>query len=309
MAGHKNAAKKIGRNKARRTPSVKLTDEKLQALIRVWNDYDGGTKAFAKKMAEVENPEAARSKNVVLTSAIAAKKRSLHRIEDREIGVSEDIFKTIAGVLEITTTELKLRLSVPTPDKAISDLIGPWITDEKVLAEYRRVYYGYYLTRQGTEYFWMHHQIDFSTPYEGCLHATKNYGIDRPIYYKVYAYVFRQMLVAITQSDQERNQLESLGIYHDFRRPIREHVGHFGIHLNEDWNGYFGVGGSMLFHQPFPGTEKEGRPAMCQKLTESWKNLDGERCNRLLSLFGFGPFSHSAKGDTKAGSPKKRTRK
>ena len=196
---------------------------------------------------------------------------------------------------------MRFQLSTPTPNKAISNLIGPWITDEKVLAEYRRVYYGYYITRQGTDYFWMHHSIDFSTPYKGCLHATKNYGIDRPIFYKVYAYVFRQMLVAITQSDEERNQQESLGIYHDFRRPIREHVGHFGIHLNEDWNGDFGLGASIMLRQPLEGTEKEGRqsPTMCKKLTQYWKDLDGERCNRLLYLFGFGPFSRPISPETK----------
>jgi hypothetical protein len=68
----------------------------------------------------------------------------------------------------------------------------------------------------------------------GCLHTTNNYDIDRPIYYKVYAYVFREMLVAITQSEEERNQLESVAIYHDFCRRIREGVGHFGIRVNED---------------------------------------------------------------------------
>jgi hypothetical protein len=109
------------------------------------------------------------------------------------------------------------------------------------------------------------------------------------------------MMVAITQSDEERNQQESLGIYPDFRRPIREHVGHFGIHLNEDWNGDFGVGASMILHRPFSGIDKEGRqsPAMGKKLTEYWRNLDGERCNRLLSLFGYGPFSPSASAGEK----------
>ncbi|GEM_PF-4035682 len=289
---------KVAARRPRRTRNVELTAEELKSLIQIWRDYDGGTKAFAEKMAEVENPAAANSREADLTNAIAAKKRSLHRIEDQDTGVSEDIFKTIASVLKMTTKQLKVQLSVPAPDKAISGLIGPWITDEKVLAEYRRVYYGYYITKQGTDYFWMHHSIDFSTPYKGCLHTTKNYGIDRPIYYKIYAYIFRQMLVAITQSDEERNQLESLGIYHDFRRPIREHVGHSGIHLNEDWNGDFGVGASILLRQPLPGIDQEGRqsPAICKKLTEYWRNLDGERCNRLLSLFGYGPFSPSPSG-------------
>jgi hypothetical protein len=315
MANQRKTANKVAERKTRRTPNVELIDKERGALIRLWKDYHGGIRAFAKRMAEIENPDAAQSAAVDLTNTIAARKRALHRIEDGDTGVSEAIFKTIADVFEITTTELKTRLSTPIPNKAFSDLIGPWITDEKVLAEYRRVYHGYYITRQGTDYFWMYHQIDFSTPRKGCLHTTKNYGIDRPIYYKVYAYVFRQMLVIITQSDEEKNQLESVGIYHDFRRPIREHVGHFGIHLNEDWNSYFGVGGSMLLHQPLPGIEKEGRqnPEICKQLTEYWRNLDGERCNRLLHLFGFGPFSRSASVERKSGyavpASKKRIRK
>lgn len=259
-------------------------------------------------MAKIESPTdvTRQTENVM---------KNFYRIEDGDQGITPWRFKTLAKVMKMTVDELKRSLSAPVPDNLISNLIGPWITDEKVLAEYRRVYYGYYITRQGTEYFWMHHQIDFSTPYKGCLHTTKNYGIDRPIYYKVYAYVFRQMLVAITQSDEERNQQESLGIYHDFRRPIREHVGHFGIHLNEDWNGDFGLGASIMLRQPIDGTEKEGRqsPAMCKKLTQYWKDLDGERCNRLLYLFGFGPFSPSEiavkKGNRSFAASKKRSRR
>jgi hypothetical protein len=291
MAHRKGNRKSVGTKRQRRTQNVALTEEQRESLIRLWQEYHGGTKAFAKRMAEVEN-----SGDAAASNSMAAKKRALHRIEDCDTGVSQEVFKTIADVLEITTEELIEKISAPNPGKAISALVGPWITDEKALAEYRRVYYGYYITKQGTDYFWMHHQIDFSAPYKGCLHATKNYGIDRPIYYKVYAYVFRQMLVVITKSDEERNQQESLGIYHDFRRPIREHVGHFGIHLNEDWNGDFGLGASILLRQPLEGTEKEGRqsPAMCKTLTQYWKDLDGERCNRLLHLFGFGPFSRSA---------------
>jgi hypothetical protein len=299
MANQKKAKTSASKERPRRTQNVDLTEQQLQSLIRLWQEYHGGTKGFAGKMAEKENPD-----TKALTNATAARVRALHRIEDGKTGVSQAIFKTIADVLEITTEDLKEKISAPNSGQAISTLMGPWITDEQVLAEYRRVYYGYYYTRQGEEYFWMHHQIDFSTPYKGCLHTTKNYGIDRPIYYKVYAYVFREMLVAITQSDEERNQLESVAIYHDFCRRIREGVGNFGIRVNEDWNSDFGAGASIMFRQPFPGTEKEGRqsPAMCKKLTEYWKQLGGERCNRLLSLFGYGPYSRSANAAKKQDS-------
>jgi hypothetical protein len=291
MAHRNGKRKSAGKKRQRRTQGVELTGDQLEALIRIWREYHGGAKAFAKRMAEVENPGAAAA-----SKSIAAKKRALHRIEDRDTDVSHEVFKTIADVLEITTKELNERISAPSPGGAISALIGPWITDEKVLAEYRRVYYGYYYTRQGTEYFWMHYQIDFSTPYKGCLHTTNNYGIDRPIYYKVYAYVFREMLVAITQSEEERNQLESVAIYHDFCRRIRDGVGNFGIRVNEDRNSDFGLGASIMLRQPIEGTKKEGRQsaAMCKKLTEYWKDLGGERCNRLLHLFGFGPYSRLA---------------
>lgn len=297
MPTRKKAKKTSNTERTRRTRNVLLDPEQLQSLITIWKTSHGGVHGFAARMAEVEHPG---RKNVANETA---KIRALHRIEDGHTGVSQSMFTTIANVLDITTEQLKEKISAPLPGRVIAGLIGPWITDEEILSEYRRVYYGYYLTKQGPDYFWMHHQIDFSEPYRGCLHTTKNYGIDRPIYYKVYAYVFRQMLVIITQSSEERNQQESLGIYHDFRRPIREHVGHFGIHLNEDWNSDFGLGASILLRQPIPGAEKEGRqsPAICEKLNQYWKDLDGERCNRLLHLFGFGPFSRSEKSEKPRG--------
>lgn len=290
MVKRKKELKSVRKERPRRTQNVDLTAEQIKSLIELWREYHGGIRGFATTMARKEN-----SGEDAASNAIEAKVRALHRIEDGETGVSQSVFKTSAEVFDLTTEQLKEKISAPNPGKTISALIGPWITDGKVLAEYRKVYYGYYITKQGTDYFWMHHRIDFSAPYNGCLRATMNYGIDRPIYYEVYAYVFRQMLVIITKSDEERNQQESLGIYHDFRRPIREHVGHFGIHLNEDWNGDFGLGGSLLLHQPLDSTEKEGRqsPAMCKKLTDYWKELDGERCNRMLHLFGCGPYSRS----------------
>lgn len=308
MANPKKIKKTTGEKRPRRGQNIDLTDEQLQSLIGLWRGYHGGTKAFAEVMAQKEDPNGKPSK-----TAIAAKMKALYRIEDRTTGVSHAAFKTVANVLGITSEELKGKISALNPGNAISTLAGPWITDEKALAEYRRVYYGYYYTKQGDDYFWMHHRIDFSKPYKGCLHTTMNYGIDRPIYYKVYGYLFQEMLVAITQSDEERNQLESVAIYHDFRRPIREHLGHFAIRVNEDWNGYFGAGGSIMLREPIPGTENEGRqsPAMCVKLTEYWKQLGGERCDRLLSLFGHGPFSQAAseKQEKGAAAPKKRPKK
>lgn len=272
----------------RRTQNVALTEAQLEALIQLWKGWHGGAKAFAEKMAEKENADS----NVAAIS-VPSKQKVLRRIEDRDTGVSQATFKTIADVCGVTTKELEAKISAPVPEHSMAPPVGPWITDEKVLSEYRRVYYGYYYTKQGTDYFWMHHVIDFSAPYPGCLHATMNYGIDRPIHYKVYAYVFREMLIAITQGVDESTQLESVAIYHDFRRPIREHVGHFSVRMNEDWNGDFGVGASIMLRRPIKGAEKEGRQdyATSAMLTEYWKNLDGERCNRLLSLFGCDPVS------------------
>jgi hypothetical protein len=296
MDDHSEANDAAKRRRPRATQNIELTDEQLQALINIWKEYRGRNAAFAKKMAQVENPgEAAAEK------AIEAKRKALLRIEHGDTGVSEKVFQTIADVLGITTTKLIRKISPPAPKNAVINLFGPWINDEKLLSEYRTIFHGYYLTRQDDDYFWMHHEIDFTTPHEGCLHTTMNYGIDKPIHYKVYGYLFRQMLVVISKSEEER-QPESVGIYYDFRRKTREHRGHFGILLTEDWNQYFGVGGSMLLRKPIPGTEKEGRQtaAACKKLTEYWKKLDGERCNRLLYLFGFGPFSRSKSGSNES---------
>lgn len=300
MANPRKSKKASSGKRPRRGQNVDLTDAQFQSLVGLWQGYHGGTKAFAEAMAQKEQPTGDPDK-----AAISAKMKALYRIEDQKTGVSHAIFRTVAEVFGITSEELKEKISTSNPGNATASAIsGPWITDEKVLAEYRRVYYGYYYTKQDDEYFWMHHSIDFSKPYKGCLHAVMNYGIERPIYYKVYGYLFQQMLVAITQSEEERNQLESVAIYHDFRRPIREHVGHFSFRVNEDWNGFFAAGASIMLREPIPGTEKEGRqsPVMCKKLTEYWKQLGGERCNRLFSLFGYPPFLRSESGNGASGS-------
>jgi hypothetical protein len=299
MANRKGIKKTQTARKPRRTSNVELTEEQLQSLIKLWKGYHGGDKGFAAKMAQIEN-----SGEDAALKAKAAKVKALHRIEDRDIGVSQAIFKTIAELYGITTEELKAKISAPSPDRALPYKVGPWVTDEEVLKEYRVVLHGYYITKQGEDYFWMYKPIDFTTPYKGCLHAVIDYGIKRTILYDVYAYVFQQMLVVISHN-QERSQRESVGLYHDFRRNIREHVGHFGFLLTEDWNSDIGLGGSLLLREPFEGTAKHGRqsPTMCKRLTQYWKDLDGERCNRLLHLFGFGPFSRSHSEKTKRKKP------
>lgn len=291
MAAPKKSKKGRDR-KPRRSQAVPLTPDQIKALITIWRGPEG-IRAFAARMAEEERPHDMddHTENVL---------KNLYRIEDGTQGITQWRFETIAKVLKITPKQLNERLASPTPSAAQFGASGPWITDETVLAEYRRTYYGYYFTKQGKEYFWMHHKIDFSKHYPGCLHATMNYGIKRPIYYKVYAYIFREMMVAITQCVTDPEQLESVAIYHDFCRRTREDVGYFSIRVNEDWNGDFGAGASLMFREPFAGTKKEGRqsPAICEKLTEHWKQQGGERCNRLLNLFGFGPFSSSASFET-----------
>ena len=55
MASHTKPAKKITTRKPRRTKNVSLTEQEFQSLIRLWKEYHGETKAFAAKMAEIEN--------------------------------------------------------------------------------------------------------------------------------------------------------------------------------------------------------------------------------------------------------------
>ena len=262
----------------------------------------GANTPFATAMAETEHPGVKNVDNV-----IAARARVLHRIEDGETGVSPGGFQDNCrcsrnddfGTSKVKyprptqTARRPMRWVRGSPTKRNSPNTGGLITATTILSK-TLITFGCI------------NLIDFSAPHKGCLYTLKNYGIERPIYYKVYGYLFREMLVAITQGDDERNQLESVAIYHDFRRPIREHVGHFAIRVNEDWNGDFGAGASILLRQPLPGTEKEGRqsPAMCKKLTEYWKQLGGERCNRLLSLFGHAPFSASQGGDLISRTPR-----
>ena len=170
MVSRRENVEKVAKPKSRKSRSnIELTDDELQALTSLWKNYHGGTRAFAAKMAELEYPAVG-----PLPSTIIAKVRSLHRIEDRDVRVSAAIFKTIAEVLGVTTKELRYQLSTSFPFTASTAVFGPWVTDEVVLSLYRTILHGYYLTKQGDDYFWMYSPIDFTAPYKGYLHALVN---------------------------------------------------------------------------------------------------------------------------------------
>ncbi|MDR3404238.1 MAG: hypothetical protein P4L99_17195 [Chthoniobacter sp.] len=287
MANRKTLEKKTEKKPLRRTRNVKLSPDQVQSLIGLWNEFHGGAPAFAEEMARVENPDAEN-----LTAATSAKLRGLHRIEDGDIGVSQDVFKTIAGVLEITTEDLKAKLSAPTLPRVPSDVSGPWVTDEAVLSRYRTVFHCYYQTKQADDIFWVYTPIDFTTPRQGYLHASHRIGLGDGFEYELYGYLFREMLVIISKSNEEGNEREAVSLHFDIRKPNRAPLGHFGVFINEDRDGAFGVGGYLLFRDTIVDKAIKGRqsPTVSKLLNEYWRVLGGQSCNRILHLFEQKPY-------------------
>ena len=204
-------------------------------------------------------------------------------------------FKVYAAVLGMTTNDLLARISesdgtAPKPTHPV-----PWVSDEKVLSKYRTIYHRYHQTRQTDDIFWIYTTVDFTAPYCGYLHALHRVGLNSETNYQVkaYGYLFRQILMVVGTNEEEGFENESVFLFPDFRKKSRNSLGHFGVILNEDWNGDVGFGGCLLFNAPFPGTATFGRqsPDACRALDEHWKMLGGKTCNRMLHLFGHAPYT------------------
>jgi hypothetical protein len=151
----------------------------------------------------------------------------------------------------------------------------------------------YHQTKQGDDIFWIYTPIDFTTPHSGYLYASILIGMKGEINAHAYGYLFRQMLALMIKTVDEGYHRESILLYHDFRQKARDSIGHVGVLLNEDWDGMVGFSGGLLFDKAFPGTGAPGRQtsAICETLSEYWRVLDGERCNRILHLFGVDPYT------------------
>jgi hypothetical protein len=276
--------KKPTSRKSRRSQGVPLNPEQIRSLAKIWHDYPGGDRAFAARIEKREHPKTTDSTRKNIENVV----KYLRRVENGEQGIAHWRFKTIAEVLKTKTDILINRLSLSNATDSV-----PWVTENDTLKEYRLVYHCYYQTKQGDDIYWIYSPVDFTKPYSGYLRASVRITVNVAFDYKVYGYLFRKMFVMVSKCDEKGNEKDAIHVYYDFRNRARDPEGHFGIFMNEDWDDFFGVGGSLLFKKPFPNAESPGRqsPAVCEALSKHWKVLDGQRCNRMLHLFGHPPYS------------------
>jgi hypothetical protein len=286
-SGSKNKKKK--QTTTRSPQGVPLTPEQIDKLVAMWNNWDGGIRAFAERIATKENPHSPKL-NTHIESAVAY----LRRVEKHKQRIAHWRFKNIADILEKTTEDLKRELS-PTGGSNLN-FYGPvpWTTDESVLRNYRTVMHQYHQTKHGDKIFWDHVVYDFSEYFDGRLQTSiVHTRVKSTIPYTAYGYLFREIFELIIKSDEKGDERDVIFLYPHFRRNILGSYGHFGMILNEDWSGQVGFGGCLLFHAPVRGGEAIGRqsPAVCKALNEHWKLLYGQGCNRLLHIFNHKPYS------------------
>jgi hypothetical protein len=272
----------------RKKQSLDLDEWQIEQLARLWNEYSGGIDEFAKEVAKREAGTATPT-----PAFVASAMRQLQRNESGQRPVSKKKFRVYADVLKMTTDVLRERLSNPAGAGSIPKELIPWVTDEEVLKKYRTLLHHYHQTKQGDDIFWIYTPIDFTEPHPGCLHASVRMGLHGELKYKAYGYLFRHMLVIILKSNDEGDYGESVHLYYDFRKKVRDTLGLLGVLFLKKLNGTDGFGGSLLFKTPFPGTEAPGHQssALSTTLSEYWQVLDGSRFDRILNLFDYPPYS------------------
>jgi hypothetical protein len=313
-----------------RTESRTLKPKQCDLLYGMACDFSGGEKAFIERAMILEQPNKTASAGWPSKPQINNVMRHWRRIISEKRKGREPLtrakLETYAKVLDMTPEDLCSLLSLsmpgvtrraipkteiaegagPHPDYSRTPAIDvPWLTEESILKKYRTRFHHYHQTKQGDDVFWIYTPIDFSIPCKGYL-CDPSYTIPDSkgvkIRYPVFGYLFSEMLLLILTSDKTGCLKEHVRVYHDFRKELRESLGHFGIHLNEDWNTDTGFGGCLIFDDRFPGTNLRGRqsPAICEALDERWRMIDGKRCSRLLYLFGHEPYSRPFISETKS---------
>jgi len=294
MANSAKTKQKI--RKSRRLPCVDLQPNEFQRLKKIWTNYRGGHRGFARLMARKENPGIKD-----LSAQIEAKAKCLLRAEEKK-RISTVTFGNVADALGLEPEQLLEKLSGSTAPIPPAMQQFPWIAEEEVIKQYRAEFHHYHFARRDiSDLFWVYTPIDFTAPRPGFLYGSTPFGLHGKFRNTAYGYLFREMLLMIMKSEEGTKRMESIHIYYEFRIQPFGSSGNFGVVFSENTDGTKGVAGSLLFANPFPGTGQPGRQdsALCDRLTEYWRLMDGPRANRILRLFGYEDYERPEGHDAK----------